>query len=117
MSKSAMHFEIALVEAIQEALVVGAELSVPGLGTFSIVHRPANIREGSQNAVDSSESENSSENDFDSDFSAIIQPPENCISFLAASDDDNFPEFKSTLRSKDHSKNIQKCRCFQEITF
>jgi len=92
MSKSAMHFEIALVEAIHEALLAGAELVVPGLGTFSIDHRPATIQAATRGAEHSGVSQ---DNGSDEVFSTIIQPPENRISFVAASDDDNFPEFKT----------------------
>ena len=46
MSKSAMHFELAFVEAIHEALVGGKTLPVPGLGTFSVEHRSAIIGHG-----------------------------------------------------------------------
>jgi len=88
-----MHFEIALVEAIHEALIEGDDLFVPGLGTFSIDHRPAKIQTRLLGSEDSGES---SDDSTDTQLATVIQPPENRISFVATGSlDDNFPEFKS----------------------
>ncbi len=89
MSKSAMHFELALVEAIHEALVAGDELFVPGLGTFSIHHRPAKIQMRSETSAGDSRRKSAAQQ------ATIIEPPENIISFVAESDDDIIPEFKT----------------------
>lgn len=94
MSRSAMHFELAFVEAIHEALVAGKELSIPGLGTFSIDHKTAIIRgEGAE------ESENPG--DHSSEFVSegrscvAVLPPENRITFVQAGEPDILPEFTS----------------------
>jgi len=77
MSKAAMHFELALVESIQEALVAGDDLWVPGLGTFHVDHVPAQIRHDSLKDV------------------LVLDPPQCLITFIQNSDEGELPEFKS----------------------
>ncbi|TDI74292.1 MAG: hypothetical protein E2O84_06060 [Bacteroidetes bacterium] len=77
MSKTAMHFELALVETIQESLVSGQDLWVPGLGTFNVDHVAAQIR-----------------HDEDRDV-LVIDPPRSIVTFSSSDDEGELPEFKS----------------------
>ena len=77
MSKAAMHFELALVETIQEALVSGEDLWIPGMGTFHVNHLAAQIR-----------------HDKDQDC-LVIDPPRSLVTFVSNDDNGDLPEFKS----------------------
>lgn len=77
MSKAAMHFELALVETIQEALVAGDDLWIPGLGTFHVDHVPAQIRHDDMNDV------------------LVLDPPQSLITFIQNDDEGGLPEFKT----------------------
>lgn len=46
MSRTEKHlFELALVESIKIQLILGNEAVIPGLGSFSVDHRPAKVKQ------------------------------------------------------------------------
>lgn len=57
----------ALTEVIRDALTRGEDLTIPGLGTFSIQHHPSQVVEDGPGKV-------------------VIRPPHNEIRFVPATD-------------------------------